>query len=61
MTTATKRTTQAQPWTFIRGPLFICDRCGAEERVSLPVPVRVFLFWCRDFQGRHRGCKVAAK
>lgn len=55
-------TTAGEPtWTFIRGNALCCDRCGAEERVTPPVPVDVFVFWIRHFEERHASCREAAK
>ena len=36
-----------------------CTRCGAMEKVPLPMPISSFVKWCEYFGDKHKYCKPA--
>ena len=41
------------------GQLFVCERCGKEYRVNLPIPISMYAVLAKEFVKIHRHCKAA--
>lgn len=53
------RRTKRAPWIVARegGAELECRRCGAVERVELPLSVTAWVARSRAFQAAHEGCE----